>query len=132
MIDQTLPMSLNGEIDRPIVSASSVLPRKKTWKELVDEQKEKGKLKGATCAVYSTPIEDAVDNEKQCICGRSARRHSYTGPPKKKFINAEKWASKLAAVVDVTEYGQTSNDVRVCDCLTLVLYDSFQLSFVFF
>ncbi len=106
------------------------LPKKKrTWKELVREQVEKGKLKGATCAVYSTKPDETVGEKTRCICGRLAREHSFIGKPKEKFRAAQKWVDSLAASVNVTEYGQLDNGARVCSCLTQVLYDSFQLIF---
>lgn len=97
---------------------SARLQKKKTWKELVDEQKEKDKLKGATCHIYSDKLENGVDKDTQCICGRLARRHSFIGNPKSNYRNAKKWNSKLAAVVDVTEYGQISNGARVSSWIT--------------
>jgi hypothetical protein len=122
-------MSSNGESVALNVLSPCKWHKKKAWKELVGEQIEAGKLKGATCSLYSKYVNDTSGNENPCICGRLERQHSYTGTPQKKYRGAQKWVTKLACSVDVTEYGQLDNDARVCTCLTQVLYDGFQLTF---
>ncbi|CAF2997434.1 unnamed protein product [Rotaria sp. Silwood2] len=111
-------MYLNSASSEQNALPSLGTQKKLTWKELVKQQADNGKLKGATCAVYSKNVDDIVDKETQCICGRLPRQHSFTGKPKPKFRNAQKWTSKLAAIVDVTQYGQLENGARFIRCDT--------------
>ena len=91
------------------------LPKEHTWQELVQSQVKNGKLKCRTCKVYSTAVGDTVDEKTRCVCGRLARRHSFTGKPETQYQTALKWRQKqLAAVVDATIFGQMKNGARVC------------------
>ncbi len=119
-------MSSNDESPTP---AESVVPgrhKKKTWEQLVSEQVKSGKLKGVTCALHS---KDTVKNEKQCLCGRLEREHSFVGTPKNISKDVKIWKSSFAKEADVTEYGHLENGARVSSCLIQILYDSFQFIF---
>ena len=92
---------------------TSRLPKEYTWKELVEEQVREDKLKCRTCKVYSTTIDDTIDEKTRCVCGRLVRRHSFIGEAQAEYQNAQKWRPKLAATVDVSIYGQLKSGARV-------------------
>lgn len=100
------------------------------WEQHVEEQVQKDKLKCRTCKAYSTTVDNTIDEEIRCVCGRLARRHSFTGKAETEYQNAQKWRPKLAAVVDVTIYGQMKSGARVCSHLRTVLYKSMYLFFL--
>ncbi len=118
--------------DEKLTNTGLVVPglhKKKTWKVLVSEQVKSSKLKGATCALHSKDMKNIVKNDKQCLCGRLERQHSFVGTPKKISKDVKIWKPKFAAVTDVTEYGHLENGARVSSCLIQILYDSFQITF---
>ncbi len=103
---------------------TSKLPKECRWEELVEEQVKQDKLKCRTCKVYSTTIDDTIDEETLCVCGRLAHRHSFTGKAETEYKSAQKWRPKLAAVVDVTIYGRLKSGARVCSRLRTDLHDN--------
>jgi hypothetical protein len=106
---------------------TSRLLKECTWEELVEEQVKQDKLKCRTCKAYSTTVDDTIDEKTRCVCGRLVHRHSFTGKAETELQNAQKWRPKLAAVVDVTIYGQLKSGARVCSRLRTVLYCVFFL-----
>lgn len=90
------------------------------WEKLINKEVVKGTLKGRTCKIYSAKLSSTVDRDARCVCGRLARRHSYTGDPKTEYQGSQKWKLEFAAEVDVTIYGQLANGARVCDCFRTV------------
>ena len=96
------------------------LPEEYTWEELVEQQVKKDKLKCQTCKVYSTTENNTINEKTRCVCGRLAHRHSFTGNAETKYQNAQRWRPVLAAVVDVTTYGQLKRGARVCSRLRKV------------
>ena len=84
------------------------------WQKLVKQQVKDGTLKCPTCKVYSTKSDNnTVAKETRCVCGRLARRHSYTDDPETKYQKSQKWRPNFTAIVDVTTYGQRKNGARV-------------------
>lgn len=91
------------------------------WKKLVKEQIVEQTLKCPTCKIYSTKTANNIALEgTRCVCGRLARRHSYTGDPETKYQKSQKWIVKFADIVNVTTYGQLANGARVCECIRTV------------
>ena len=110
-----LPNIQNSRNER---SSSLTYPRafkEATWRKLVEEEVEKGKLKVLKCSCYSVSNNENLDNEIKCICGRYARRHSFTGEPRTQYRTAQRWVRRFIAVEeDVTVYGQLQSGARVC------------------
>ncbi|CAF3823225.1 unnamed protein product, partial [Rotaria sp. Silwood1] len=91
---------------------------KQRWIDLVKKQVDDGKLKGTTCSVYSIPVSNSVSEETQCVCGRRASQHSYTGKVDPKSTKPKKWVPKLAKEVPVNVFGQLTNGARFIRCST--------------
>lgn len=88
---------------------------KKGWSVLVSEQAKPEKLQGITCAIYARNETDVGDESAPCVCGRSKRRHSFDGEPKKTARSARRWKSEIhAEPVDLIVYGQLASGARVC------------------
>ena len=87
----------------------------KSWTELVLEQVTRGNLAGATCGLYANNDEDHTAVETLCVCGRSSRRHSFTGTVAEKALrNDKKWiVSSHAVDAGVNVYGQLADGTRV-------------------
>jgi len=94
------------------------------WRTIVEQEIRKGKLKVRKCSCYSASTNENLNDETKCICGRLARRHSFTGEPKTEYRTAKKWVAKLATEEDVTVYGQLRSGARVCKSLIIMLYNS--------
>ena len=84
------------------------------WEKLVKKEVLDGTLKGRTCRIYSAAMNRSSDEETRCVCGRLARRHSYTGVPETTYQNSQRWESRFAVEVDLTTYGLLENGARVC------------------
>ena len=120
-----LSMTSNAETnenDTFPLSENFCVVKRNRWEILVEKQVKEGHLKARKCSCYSAISEENLDADLLCICGRLARRHSFTGDAKVEYRKAQKWTSKLTTEEDITVYGQLNNGARVCRYLIIVSY----------
>jgi len=114
----------NNEDEGSLLPGNFGATKQMSWNAIVEQEIRKGELKVYKCSCYSTPSNQSLNDEIKCVCGRLARKHSFTGKPKTQFQNAKKWTPKLATLEDVTVYGELRHGARVCKCLIIILYNN--------
>jgi hypothetical protein len=87
-----------------------------SWMELVRQAVNKKKLVGSTCHLYSTKqVDEKSITSKRCLCGRLARKHSFTGEPQTDLLrtSAEWQKFEHASEAPVTVFGILQNKIKV-------------------